>query len=57
MSTNTVGDATLFTSESVCAGHPDKMADAVSDALVDAILTLDPQARTGIETVVGANQV
>jgi S-adenosylmethionine synthetase len=57
MSTNTVGDATLFTSESVCAGHPDKMADAVSDALVDAILTLDPQARTGIETVVGANQI
>lgn len=57
MTTNTIGDATLFTSESVCAGHPDKMADAVSDALVDAILTLDPQARTGIETVVGANQV
>jgi len=57
MSTNTVGDATLFTSESVCAGHPDKMADAVSDALVDAIMALDPQARTGIETVVGANQI
>ncbi len=55
--TNTVGDSTLFTSESVCAGHPDKMADAVSDALVDAILTLDPHARTGIETVVGANQI
>ncbi len=55
--TNTVGDATLFTSESVCAGHPDKMADAVSDALLDAILTQDPHARTGIETVVGADQV
>ena len=55
--TNTVGDSTLFTSESVCAGHPDKMADAVSDALLDAILTLDPDARTGIETVVGANQI
>lgn len=55
--TNTIGDSTLFTSESVCAGHPDKMADAVSDALVDAILTLDPHARTGIETVVGANQI
>ncbi|MGB4800930.1 MAG: methionine adenosyltransferase [Candidatus Saccharimonadales bacterium] len=54
---NTIGDAQLFTSESVCAGHPDKMADAVSDALVDAILALDPQARTGIETVVGANQI
>lgn len=55
--TNTVGDSTLFTSESVCAGHPDKMADAVSDALVDAILAKDPHARTGIETVVGANQI
>ncbi len=55
--TNTVGESTLFTSESVCAGHPDKMADAVSDALVDAILAKDPQARTGIETVVGANQI
>lgn len=55
--TNTVGDSTLFTSESVCAGHPDKMADAVSDALVDAILAHDPHARTGIETVVGANQI
>ena len=57
MTINTIGNATLFTSESVCAGHPDKMADAVSDALVDAILKLDPQARTGIETVVGANQI
>ncbi|QQS18912.1 methionine adenosyltransferase [Candidatus Saccharibacteria bacterium] len=57
MTNNTIGDATLFTSESVCAGHPDKMADAVSDVLVDAILALDPEARTGIETVVGANQI
>lgn len=55
--TNTVGDNTLFTSESVCAGHPDKMADAVSDAILDAILAKDPQARTGIETVVGADQI
>lgn len=47
----------LFTSESVCAGHPDKIADAVSDALVDALLAQDPHARTGIETVVGANQI
>ena len=54
---NTLGGSSLFTSESVCAGHPDKMADAVSDALVDAILRLDRQARTGIETVVGANQI
>ncbi len=54
---NTIGDAQLFTSESVCAGHPDKIADAVSDALVDALLAKDPHARTGIETVVGADQI
>ena len=47
----------LFTSESVCAGHPDKTADAISDAIVDAILAVDPHARTGIETVAGANQI
>ncbi len=48
---------TLFTSESVCAGHPDKIADRISDALLDAILAQDPHARTGIETVAGANRV
>ncbi len=47
----------LFTSESVCAGHPDKMADAVSDAIVDALLKEDPHSRAGVETVVGANQI
>lgn len=57
MTANTIGDATVFTSESVCAGHPDKIADSVSDALLDALLALDPNARTGIETVVGANQI
>lgn len=49
--------AQLFTSESVCAGHPDKMADAISDALLDALLTVDKNVRAGIETVVGANQI
>lgn len=48
---------TLFTSESVCAGHPDKIADRISDALLDAILAQDPHARTGIETIAGANRV
>ena len=48
---------TLFTSESVCAGHPDKIADRISDAILDAILEQDPHARTGIETVAGANKV
>ena len=46
-----------FTSESVCAGHPDKICDAISDALLDAILEQDPQGHTGIETVAGANQI
>ena len=47
----------VFTSESVCAGHPDKIADAISDAIVDAALAQDPHSRTGIETVAGANQI
>jgi S-adenosylmethionine synthetase len=48
---------TLFTSESVCAGHPDKICDAISDAIVDAALKQDPHSRTGIETVAGANKI
>ncbi len=48
---------TYFTSESVCAGHPDKICDAISDAILDAVLAQDPLARTGIETVAGANQI
>lgn len=47
----------LFTSESVAAGHPDKICDAISDAVVDAALAQDPNSRTGIETVAGANQI
>jgi len=46
-----------FTSESVCAGHPDKLCDAISDAILDEILRQDPLGRAGVETVVGANQV
>jgi S-adenosylmethionine synthetase len=46
-----------FTSESVCAGHPDKICDAISDALVDAALEQDQYSRTGIETVAGANRI
>jgi len=41
----------LFTSESVTEGHPDKMADQVSDAVLDAILTQDPKARVACETL------
>ena len=47
----------FFTSESVCAGHPDKICDGISDAIVDAALKGDPNSRTGIETVAGANQI
>ena len=41
----------LFTSESVTEGHPDKMADQISDAVLDAILTQDPKARVACETL------
>jgi S-adenosylmethionine synthetase len=52
-----VPNTKLFTSESVCAGHPDKICDAISDAILDEVLNQDPHGRTGIETVAGANQV
>jgi len=42
----------LFTSESVSEGHPDKMADQISDAVLDAILTEDKYARVAVETLV-----
>jgi len=42
----------LFTSESVTEGHPDKMADAISDAVLDTVLTHDPLGRVGCETLV-----
>ncbi len=44
-------DRTLFTSESVTEGHPDKIADQVSDSVLDAILTQDPHARVACETL------
>jgi S-adenosylmethionine synthetase len=40
----------LFTSESVTEGHPDKICDQVSDAILDAILAKDPNARVACET-------
>ena len=42
----------LFTSESVSEGHPDKMADQISDAVVDAILAKDPKSRVAAETMI-----
>src|SRR6202012_2657734 len=55
--TKVADSSNVFTSESVCAGHPDKICDAISDAIVDAALKQDPHSRTGIETVAGANKV
>lgn len=40
---------TTFTSESVCAGHPDKICDQISDAILDEVLKQDPKGRTAIE--------
>src|ERR1700743_2878893 len=57
MSDSRVVPLQYFTSESVCAGHPDKICDAISDAIVDAALAQDPNSHTGIETVAGANQI
>ncbi|WP_306364878.1 methionine adenosyltransferase [Nocardia sp. CC227C] len=47
----------LFTSESVTEGHPDKMCDAISDAVLDALLADDPGARVAVETMVTTGQV
>src|SRR3989339_1572722 len=45
-------DRTVFTSESVTEGHPDKVCDQVSDAILDAILEKDPVGRVAVETLV-----
>jgi S-adenosylmethionine synthetase len=47
----------LFTSESVSEGHPDKVADQISDAIVDLFLTKDPEARVACETMTTTNRV
>ena len=47
----------LFTSESVTEGHPDKMCDAISDTVLDALLSLDPRSRVAVETLVTTGQV
>ena len=50
-------DCYIFTSESVSEGHPDKICDQLSDAIVDACLADNPEARCAIETLVTTNQV
>ena len=47
----------LFTSESVSEGHPDKVADRISDTVLDAFLAADPHSRVGCETLVTTNRV
>jgi S-adenosylmethionine synthetase len=47
----------LFTSESVSEGHPDKVADQISDAIVDLFLSKDPEARVACETMTTTNRV
>jgi S-adenosylmethionine synthetase len=47
----------LFTSESVTEGHPDKIADAISDGILDALLTQDKHSRVAVETLITTGQV
>lgn len=47
----------LFTSESVTEGHPDKICDAISDSVLDALLAQDPRSRVAVETLVTTGQV
>jgi len=52
-----VSNNTIFTSESVSEGHPDKMSDQISDAILDALLAQDPNARVACETMVKTGMV
>ncbi|HJG45032.1 S-adenosylmethionine synthetase N-terminal domain-containing protein, partial [Corynebacterium variabile] len=47
----------LFTSESVTEGHPDKICDAISDTILDALLAKDPKSHVAVETLVTTGQV
>ncbi|MDC1475854.1 methionine adenosyltransferase, partial [Gammaproteobacteria bacterium] len=47
----------IFTSESVSGGHPDKVADQISDAILDAYLAEDPDSRVACETMIKNNMV
>ena len=52
-----MSEASLFTSESVSEGHPDKMADQISDAILDALLAQDTKARVACETLIKTGMV
>ena len=47
----------LFTSESVSEGHPDKIADQISDSILDNFIVFDPEAKVACETLVTTGQV
>ncbi|MDQ1672174.1 MAG: S-adenosylmethionine synthetase, partial [Frankiaceae bacterium] len=47
----------LFTSESVTEGHPDKIADQISDSILDAMIKDDPHSRVAVETMLTTGQV
>ena len=47
----------VFTSESVAEGHPDKVCDQISDAIVDAFIAADPQARVAAECLATTNPI
>ena len=52
-----MAEAHLFTSESVSEGHPDKMADQISDAILDALLAQDKNSRVAVETMIKTGMV
>ena len=52
-----MAQTTFFTSEAVTAGHPDKIADQIADALLDAYLKGDPESRVAVEVMVTSNYV
>jgi S-adenosylmethionine synthetase len=52
-----MSEAVLFTSESVSEGHPDKMCDQISDAILDALLEQDPKSRVAVETLIKTGMV
>ena len=52
-----MADLRLFTSESVSEGHPDKVSDRISDAVVDTFLAADPYARVACETLCTTNRI
>ncbi|GAA2049352.1 methionine adenosyltransferase [Williamsia deligens] len=54
---SSAGTSRLFTSESVTEGHPDKICDAISDSILDALLEQDPASRVAVETLVTTGQV